>query len=241
MVAAMLTALAAVSSSMSMAYPGLLTIAFIMVGLSQPRWTTLWLLPLAIPVWYFAQGGPTAVLNIRLPITVAVWVVIGETLSAQTTRLASEAHTDPLTGLGNRRALDTVLGALQPGDSVVLIDLDHFKDFNDSFGHQEGDAVLAAFGDQLRRCLGPDERALRYGGEEFLVLLPGGGANEPGAFLARCRDTWKLSHGLTFSSGVAVHQCGERPMATLRRADQALYRAKASGRDRWRYDGQALG
>ena len=85
-------------------------------------------------------------------------------------QLSVRARTDALTGLNNRHDLPRALSALLPGDSLVLLDLDHFKDFNDEHGHQAGDLVLADFGAFSAAPCAPD-LAFRYGGEEFLLLL----------------------------------------------------------------------
>jgi diguanylate cyclase (GGDEF)-like protein len=152
-------------------------------------------------------------------------------LVERTTRLADDASLDALTGLANRRMLGRALGRMRPGDTVIMLDLDHFKAVNDTLGHHEGDVVLRAFGHTIARCLRATDRAGRYGGEEFVVLLPGAaGANE---FLGRLRAAWLevRPHPISFSAGFAEVR-GESVDA-LESADQAMYRAKASGRDRW--------
>ncbi len=147
--------------------------------------------------------------------------------------LTHDAETDPLTELANRRTFTRALQTLQPGDALVIVDLDHFKDVNDRYGHQAGDATLRA----LARCLRDNARQVdcvaRYGGEEFAVVLPGSGARGAIAMLDRMRSAWSaLKQHTTFSAGIAVHEPGMSPKMTLRRADAALYDAKAQGRDR---------
>ena len=147
--------------------------------------------------------------------------------------LVRSARVDRLTGLGNRVVVEQALGALRSGDAVVLVDLDHFKTVNDTLGHAAGDAVLAAFGAELRRWGGADRVVTRYGGEEFLAVLPGCGADEAVRHLDELRQRWAgASEGVTFSSGVAVRAPGEDTGETLARADRALYQAKRTGRDR---------
>ena len=154
--------------------------------------------------------------------------------------LMRTARLDAVTGLGNRRALDDALGALAGHRlAAVLLDLDHFKAYNDRFGHLAGDAALARVGELLRETVRADDLVFRYGGEEFLVLIPG--ADEAGAsrLAERIRhavrdDPRTGLEGLTISAGVAVADrfSASDPVPLLRRADSALYRAKRDGRDR---------
>jgi diguanylate cyclase (GGDEF)-like protein len=145
-------------------------------------------------------------------------------------RLAQDASIDALTGLSNRRTLGLALGRLRPEDTVVMIDLDHFKAINDSHGHREGDQVLRLFGRTMAASLRAADQVGRYGGEEFVVILPGGGAER---FLARLRIEWMRTrpYPVTFSAGVAAAR--PDPRTALQAADRALDRAKQSGRNRW--------
>jgi diguanylate cyclase (GGDEF)-like protein len=146
--------------------------------------------------------------------------------------LTAAAMQDPLTGVGNRRRAAVLLEALQPSDAVVLIDLDHFKLVNDTAGHAAGDRVLVLLGRFLREAARDADAIARYGGEEFLVVLRGAGGAATAA-IGRLLEGWHEQRPLTtFSAGVAVHQLGRSPAATLGRADAALYRAKRTGRDR---------
>jgi diguanylate cyclase (GGDEF)-like protein len=152
-------------------------------------------------------------------------------LVERSARLADDAAVDALTGLPNRRMLGRALGRLQPGDTVIMMDLDHFKAVNDTLGHHEGDVVLRAFGHAISRCARATDRAGRYGGEEFVVMLPAsGGAIE---FLERLREEWAevRPHPITFSAGFA--EVGQNSRDALKAADGAMYRAKEAGRDRW--------
>jgi diguanylate cyclase (GGDEF)-like protein len=150
----------------------------------------------------------------------------------RTRRLAEEAAIDPLTGIANRRMLGRVLGRLRPDDTVVLIDLDHFKTVNDTLGHEEGDRVLKALGRALGDVARASDRVGRYGGEEFVVVLAGGDA-EP--FLRRFHNEWlrRRPHAVTFSAGVAPAAPGTAK--ALKAADRAMYRAKLHGRDQWQW------
>ena len=91
-------------------------------------------------------------------------------LADQTSRLTVDASIDSLTGLANRRMLSRALGRLRPGDTVIMIDLDHFKAINDTVGHQEGDRVLRILGQTLAAYVRARDRVGRYGGEEFVVI-----------------------------------------------------------------------
>ena len=147
--------------------------------------------------------------------------------------LAHDAQTDPLTELANRRTFSRALSTLQPGDAVIIVDLDHFKAVNDRFGHQAGDDTLR----QLARCLRDTARQVdcvaRYGGEEFAAVLPEAGAGGARAMLTRLRRAWSaLEPRTTFSAGIAVHESGRPARETVRLADRALYAAKEGGRDR---------
>jgi len=154
-------------------------------------------------------------------------------LSGRNEQLAESASTDLLTGLPNRRMLERALGRLSADDTVIMVDLDNFKQVNDTFGHAAGDAVLRVFGHVLGGTVRGRDTVGRFGGEEFLVVLPaveGAGAD---AFLSRLRAEWltKRPFPVTFSAGIAA-STGD-PDETVSLADQALYQAKKAGRDQW--------
>ena len=150
-------------------------------------------------------------------------------------RLARAAMTDSLTGLPNRRHWDEALGraltdrALLDPLCVAILDLDRFKDFNDARGHLCGDALLVdaavAWSDHLR----DGDLLARYGGEEFTVLLSGCSRTDAVDVLERLRRS--VPDGQTCSIGMAVWDGTETGDQVLQRADDALYRAKTSGRD----------
>jgi diguanylate cyclase (GGDEF)-like protein len=140
--------------------------------------------------------------------------------------------TDDLTGLGNRRRANSLLDGLQPGDGLVMLDLDHFKHVNDTLGHAEGDRVLSQLGDYLRGAVREADTVARFGGEEFLVVMRGAG-HQVGDAAARLLKGWREEcGGVTLSAGGAVHVAGRGPDATFRAADAAMYEAKQTGRDR---------
>ncbi|MBL0163192.1 MAG: GGDEF domain-containing protein [Xanthomonadales bacterium] len=165
-----------------------------------------------------------------------------ETLRIQSLR-------DPLTGLFNRRYLEAsfereIQRAERRGIplSVLMLDIDHFKHFNDSFGHEAGDALLAHFGMVLGKVVRNEDISCRYGGEEFTILMPEADAElakeraEQICAAVRAMDVQfhNLALGrVTVSIGVATHpEHGRTPDELLRNADNALYVAKNSGRDR---------
>jgi diguanylate cyclase (GGDEF)-like protein len=152
-------------------------------------------------------------------------------LSGQNEQLAESASTDLLTGLPNRRMLERALGRLSADDTVIMLDLDHFKQVNDTFGHAAGDAVLRVFGDVLSGTVRGRDTVGRFGGEEFMVILPATAGAD--AFLSRLRAEWlaKRPFSVTFSAGIAA-STGD-PDETVRLADEALYQAKKAGRDQW--------
>jgi diguanylate cyclase (GGDEF)-like protein len=162
-------------------------------------------------------------------------------------RLADLARRDSLTGLLNHRAsfhgLDDLLasGGLAAGPvAVIMLDIDHFKQINDRFGHLAGDRALVAVAEVLRRHIGPDDLCGRYGGEEFLVALRGveeAAYDRAEALRREIRCLAVEGFGertLSASLGVAVTTpgSGEGAESVISRADHALYRAKHQGRDR---------
>lgn len=137
--------------------------------------------------------------------------------------LMSEALVDELTGLGNRRLASLALSHLGPGDAVVMLDLDRFKELNDTRGHAAGDEVLRRFGAHLSAALREGDAGIRYGGDEFLLLLRGAGTKAPG-IVERIRLQWlDGTPPVGFSAGVAAYQSGQTSAETVARADEALY------------------
>ena len=164
------------------------------------------------------------------------------------------AVTDALTGLHNRRYIVSrlrqhldVLDRSGEGFAVALVDIDHFKRINDTFGHQAGDVVLKGFADRLRKELRAVDIAGRYGGEEFLVLFTGATNEEAleGAErfrAAMARDPFVVPGtdepiNVTVSAGISAGERGDDVEDVVARADAALYEAKSSGRNQviaWR-------
>jgi diguanylate cyclase (GGDEF)-like protein len=245
---ACLAVLGLTSHGQAAPYAGYSGLLFLYIGLTQRPWTSLLLVPVALSVHVALYGGPSAELAARLPISITVWVATAEVVAryrVQTGQafagLERRAHVDPLTGCGNRYDLSRMLAALRPGDAVVLLDLDHFKRLNDTAGHAAGDDVLRETGALLRQIARREDSVIRYGGEEFLVLLPGAGEAGATSFDARLRAAWAdVQPDVTFSTGIAVVDAATSGGATaVAHADEALYSAKAAGRARatsWRAD-----
>jgi diguanylate cyclase (GGDEF)-like protein len=218
---------------------GLLTLCFAFTGLTQRPGTSVILLPLASAAFVVANGGWSRPITVRLVVAMFVWTLLSELLSQLTGKqarmalaLRSAAHTDVLTGVANRRDLDMRLALAQPGDVILLCDIDHFKKVNDERGHAAGDRVLADFGAILRMELRDLDYCARYGGEEFAVLLPASDAAAAQRVLGRLRRAWgTLQPQVTFSAGIAVCRKDRLATETLAAADQALYAAKDAGRN----------
>lgn len=159
------------------------------------------------------------------------------------------ANSDALTGLNNRRWLEEMmvrfkgkaLNELQPV-SVLMLDVDHFKRFNDTFGHKSGDLVLQMVAQTMRKRLRPSDMVARYGGEEFIILLPHTAASEAQVVAERLRkgveqcqvsaEQGQELPPVTISIGIAPWRTGEALEEMVDAADKALYRAKANGRNR---------
>ena len=156
--------------------------------------------------------------------------------------LQETASRDPLTGLLNRAAMDRLVEAAkarEPADRppycLLMIDIDHFKKINDQYGHLLGDEALRAVAAAVSSSIRKGDIAVRYGGEEILVMLPAtelAGAAEVAHRIREAVAVSPLPFKLTVSVGVAAGDpLTDRPEQTFDRADQALYRAKARGRD----------
>jgi diguanylate cyclase len=161
-----------------------------------------------------------------------------------------EAMTDGLTGIANRKFFDLAIdqaceGAAEPGKpfSLLMVDIDHFKIFNDTYGHQTGDEVLKLVARVLKDTIKGQDVAARYGGEEFAIILPG--TEVEGAVIVGDqirermatrrivrRTTGEKLGSITLSIGAAQHEPGEGPGGLVERADTALYKAKGEGRNR---------
>jgi diguanylate cyclase (GGDEF) domain len=146
---------------------------------------------------------------------------------------------DPLTGLANRRHLEIAYSNLQARTSrsqqpfgLILLDIDHFKRFNDTYGHPEGDQLLIRVAEQLRQCLRSTDLAVRFGGEEFMLLVADSQTEQLFALADRIRQLLQQDLAITASFGLACYQPDETLSQMTERADEALYRAKHAGRNR---------
>jgi len=214
-------------------------LAFLTVGLTQPRFTSLWLSPLAAAVWWRVSELPTEQGLVRIALAMAVWISVAELpawlahrLRSTQRELARLASTDPLTGLANRRTWQRNLEALPERTplAVLLIDVDHFKRYNDEHGHLAGDALLVRLAERLQRVVRDGDVVARWGGEEFALALPT--ATETDAHRVAERVLTAVPLGQSCSIGLAARRPGETVGTLMARADAALYRAKSDGRNR---------
>lgn len=164
-------------------------------------------------------------------------------MALENIRLYEEARAlslhDPLTGLANRRYLD-ISHANQVARSkrhsqpfsLMLLDIDHFKLYNDTHGHGQGDRILIQVSDILRASIRSTDLAVRYGGEEFLLLISDSKASAAFELAERIRQQIAGEIGVTISIGISGYQPDDRLDSQIQRADKALYRAKNEGRNR---------
>jgi diguanylate cyclase (GGDEF)-like protein len=201
------------------------------------------ILPLAtLAVSWLADLPPRSPVVAGAGITVALLVAIRMTgflrrIREQSDQLGQLARSDELTGLHNRRSWNYELrracaAAEARGErlAIGLIDLDFFKEYNDTHGHLAGDELLRTAAASWRRMLGSDEVLARYGGEEFAIAIPGVGLMEAVARVDALRRA--MPEGQSFSAGVAMWSPGMPPESAMAEADDALYRAKDAGRNR---------
>jgi diguanylate cyclase len=218
---------------------------------------------------FFVYRADASGANLRLQIIIflicAVVLLVSGTMAGRLSRMRFElrsqknelesalqsnlqlARQDALTGLPNRRHAQEVLAYEERRAHrqkieacVILIDLDRFKSINDSFGHAAGDDVLRLFAGQSSLCFRMQDMLARWGGEEFLVLMPDTPLQEGTLVLERLRaqlahpKVWQDRPELqaTFSAGIVAYRTGETMAESISRADAALYQAKLKGRDR---------
>ena len=172
-----------------------------------------------------------------------------ESQAQELDRSRKEARTDTLCQIGNRKAVDETLQFMvsrykSQGKSfgLMLIDIDHFKRINDTFGHDMGDEVLVSIGHALKECVRPEDFVGRLGGDEFVIMLDGLNSDNARFVGSRIRSTIELysfsvgtrgqSTVVTMSMGLAVMETADDVRTLYQRADRALYRSKEMGRNR---------
>ena len=193
---------------------------FVWVGIWHRPWTAVSLTPAAvgaylIPLLMGPPPSPYAIPSVLLVIPAAL--LTGETVAHYTDKVRRAAAareqlladlsratvTDALTGLGNRRLGEMLLETLEPGDAVAILDLDHFKNVNDRYGHPEGDRLLRQLGDYLSGSLRDSDAVARMGGEEFMLVLRGPG-HAAIDIVSRLLASWRTEKPLaTISAGVS--------------------------------------
>jgi diguanylate cyclase (GGDEF)-like protein len=215
-------------------------------GLSRVRLVVLAGASLLAPAILFWQGATDRSID-WFPVSVgsvALFLLVLARISGlvtqvkdQAAQLAALAHNDGLTGVPNRRAWDLDLPRemararrAHMAVSIALLDVDHFKRYNDQFGHQAGDELLKAAAAAWSAQLRPGDLLARYGGEEFGVVLPGLTAEQAVEVIGRLMAATPLNQ--TVSAGVACWDGIESPEQLVGRADTALYQAKRTGRNR---------
>lgn len=238
-VAAGLSAASSVAPAAASLCTSTIVLGFLYAGLTQPRASSLILMPFALPAYLFVNRAiPADQLAVRACVIVVVWVAATEMPAWLTVRLrharaelARLAATDPLTGLANRRHWDEQVSELMSrseAPAVLLVDLDHFKRFNDEHGHLAGDEMLIAFAQVIEQSIAAGDLAARWGGEEFAVAVRDlARAHEVAEQIRR-----RVPLGQTCSIGLVRHHPGDSLTKLMTRADHALYQAKSTGRDR---------
>jgi diguanylate cyclase (GGDEF)-like protein len=220
--------------------------AFVCVPLAA-QGETLGLFSLSVPPGSVSEGG-LGEPRVRLAVIVAEQFALALANVRLRETLRSQSIRDPLTGLFNRRYMEETLDReLSRAErehcplSLILLDIDRFKQYNDTFGHEAGDIVLSSLGALLRSASRAGDVACRYGGEEFVLILPAASLADAQRRAEEIRDAirgLRVTHGgrpleaVRCSMGVAAFpEHGGMSGALLRAADAALYRAKREGRD----------
>lgn len=181
--------------------------------------------------------------NLQLNLTLDKLRATQSELAEKNRELATLSEIDPLTKLYNRRKIDQIMNTVlkKASDnsplSLILLDIDHFKSYNDRFGHPTGDSVIQRVAEILLNSARSNDSIGRWGGEEFLIVCQETDGAQAGILAERLRQeiaqdrTHQLSE-LTCSFGVACFRAGDQESGLLKRADDSLYRAKAEGRNR---------
>ena len=240
-------------------FPVFYAVAFWILGVRQGRTLATFYVAgslvvsaaLHAPVMLGGGGKEALHVLIQFYLSSGLMIIILNTLARMTQAQAQAAldmtqvaYTDALTGLGNRRLLETQLEAelararAQAYDfSVVILDIDHFKSVNDTYGHNVGDDILRQLANLLRAGVRTSDHLGRWGGEEFLMILPALNCQQAQELCVRLKQnianhSFTGAGSLTVSLGVAVYTPEDDCERLLGRADEALYRAKHAGRNR---------
>jgi diguanylate cyclase (GGDEF)-like protein len=232
-------------------YAGFLTLAFVYIGLTEPRGTGPLFALLAAPVWVLVERPWTAEVGVKLVMALAVWLLISEALAARierarvrTRRLVAQANTDVLTGLGSRLCLSdhierVAMTGAGDASALLFVDIDGFKVINETYGPSTGDELLVVVAQRLRSFLRQGDLAARLGGDEFAVFLDRCTMDQAKALAGRLIDglgvPMSLSRGrvaVTASIGIVEVVHPTTAELVLRDADRAMCEAKVAGRNR---------
>jgi len=171
------------------------------------------------------------------------FLIFGYYVGSYEVRIEEQALIDPLTGLGNRNKFYLIATyeldrshRYQSKLSLAILDIDHFKKINDAYGHSIGDSVLTGVADTIRGTLRKTDISVRWGGEEFLFLMPATTLTESREISERVRHnieacTYHKAIKVTVSIGITEYNCGDSLDFMIKRADKALYDAKNAGRN----------
>jgi len=188
---------------------------------------------------------------VSLAISIAVLFIAHLALRGYQGRLETMASRDKLTGLTSRQVFDSLFQQTvanckrkQQPLSVALMDIDHFKQVNDSFGHHQGDKVLQTVARIIKMHIRDSDIVCRWGGEEFLLMLPDCDSLHAKDRIESIRQAiaaWRFENGdkqftVTLSGGISQYRDQETMSALIERSDKALYRAKGAGRNCLRVD-----
>ncbi len=230
-------------------YPAMIVVFYLLPARLAITLNTLAFL-LAIPAyWGRIDTVTTFIILVTLILTNIFAYIFASQAKKQQEAMRRLSIQDSLTGIGNRRALMEALTAHKNGRKkarqgttcLILMDLDHFKQINDSYGHLTGDEVLKQFSRLLNRAAGENGQVFRYGGEEFVVVVECPTATDCWKLAEKIRNDTELNQfvndiRLTVSLGIAEIDDDEDLDGWLSRADKALYHAKNSGRNQSRLD-----
>jgi diguanylate cyclase (GGDEF)-like protein len=242
--AALTTTLLLGASQIYWAYPALMSAFFLLETRHAVIFSVGFVCSFLAILWVELPALELASISLTLVTTILFAYSFALTNRQQQYRLRREANIDPLTGTGNRRALNKKLDSVNaifrrsesPG-SVLILDVDHFKKINDAHGHIAGDQILVDLADLIRSLSRATETLYRYGGEEFVVIAEHTNEDAAAELAERLRSSidqkkFSIAAHVTVSIGVAQVQRGEGRQGWLNRADAALFRAKAAGRNR---------